>query len=416
MSKNISIAVIGAGIVGLSTALWLQRSGHRVSIIDPIPPGTGTSFGNAGIFADYARLPLSKFQTMFQIPSMLIDDEGPLSIQARYIPTLIPYGLGYAKACLPENYKHGCDALTQLLTFAAEADNVLMEASGAIDLVRSNGSLALFGTQKGLEAAKQGSMQERIDHNVKLQFITPEEVRDFEPDLSNFHHGGVYYPNTRHTINPGGICQKYAEYFQENGGIIYQQKINHIDPSGSMINIKTSEQNLSVDRLVIAAGTASKYLLQPLGINLPLVSERGYHIELDAGDQNLRRPVSWIDKSIFLTSMLNGIRVAGTAEFAYAETPPDDKRMNLLLKLAKEMLGGQPEIKSKWVGSRPSTPDSLPIIGPLKDHPNIVLAFGHAHVGLTLSSITGKLVSQYIEGEKTSVDLDIFSHDRFLKI
>jgi D-amino-acid dehydrogenase len=112
--------------------------------------------------------------------------------------------------------------------------------------------------------------------------------------------------------------------------------------------------------------------------------------------------------------MLNGIRVAGTAEFAYADAPLDDKRVDLLLKFAKRMLGGQPEIKSRWVGSRPSTPDSLPIIGPLKNHPNIVLAFGHAHVGLTLSSITGKLVSQYIDGEKTSVSLDIFSPERFL--
>jgi D-amino-acid dehydrogenase len=414
MSKNINIVVIGAGIVGLSTALWLQRSGHQVTIIDQSPPGSGTSFGNAGVFADFARLPLSKFQTMCQIPNMLMDDEGPLSIQGRYIPTLIPYSLGYAKACLPENYKHGCNALTQLLTFAADADNVLMKTSGAIDLVRSNGSLALFGTKKGLEAAKQGSMQERIDHNVELQFVTPEEVCDLEPDLTDFHNGGVYYPNTRHTINPGGICQKYAEYFQENGGTIYQQEINHIDPSGSSITIKTSEQNLSVDRLVIAAGTASKYLIEPLGINVPLVSERGYHIELDTGQQTLSRPVSWLDKSVFLTAMSNGVRIAGTAEFAYADAPPDDKRIDLLLKFAKKMLGGQPEIKSKWVGSRPSTPDSLPIIGPLKDHPNIVLAFGHAHVGLTLSSITGKLVSQYIDGEKTSVSLDMFTPNRFL--
>jgi D-amino-acid dehydrogenase len=351
---------------------------------------------------------------MRQIPSMLMDDESPLSIQGRYIPTLIPYGLGYAKACLPENYKHGCNALTQLLTCAAEADSALMEPSGAIDLVRSNGSLALFGTKEGLEAAKRGSMQERIDHNVKLQFVTPDEVRDLEPSLSDFYHGGVYYPNTRHTVNPAGICQKYAKHFQENGGMIYQQKINHINPSGSTIDIKTSEQDISADRLVIAAGTASKYLVQPLGINLPLVSERGYHIELDAGQQTLSRPVSWLDKSIFLTSMLNGIRVAGTAEFAYADAPLDDKRVDLLLKFAKRMLGGQPEIKSRWVGSRPSTPDSLPIIGPLKNHPNIVLAFGHAHVGLTLSSITGKLVSQYIDGEKTSVSLDIFSPERFL--
>ncbi len=413
MSKNLNIAVIGAGIIGLSTALWLQRSGHQVHLIDPNPPGAGTSFGNAGVFADFARLPLSKLKTMCQIPGMLLDEESPLSIQGRYVPTMLPYGLGYVKACLPENYLRGCHALTELLKVAPEADNVLLKASGAIELVRSNGSLALLGTKEGFQKTKDGPMQERIEHDVSVEFLTPDQVHELEPGLADFHAGGVYYPNSRHTVNPGGICQKYAEYFQQNGGIVLQEDVVHIDPDGASIKIETSARHLTAGRLVMAAGVASRYLLEPLGIKIPLVSERGYHLELEPGDQGLSRPVSWLDKSIFLTPMLNGLRVAGTAEFAYADSPPDNKRIQHLLKFAKNMLGGQPDIKSRWVGSRPSTPDSLPVIGPSEKYPNIMLAFGHGHVGLTLSSITGRLISQHLNGEKTSVDLSLFSSSRF---
>ncbi len=413
MSNSLNIVVGGAGLIGLSVALWLQRSGHKVSIIDPMPPGAGTSFGNAGVFADFARLPFSKFKTMCQIPGMLLDEASPLSIQGRYIPTMVPYGLGYAKACLPQNYLRGCYALTELLKASPKADDVLLRETGAINLVRHCGSLALLGTKKSFENARLGPMQERIEHDVDIQFLTPQQVKELEPDLADFHYGGVYYPNSRHTINPGGICQKYAEHFQANGGVIIQQEIRHISPGVENVSIKTSEQDMVVDRLVVAAGVASRYLLEPLGIKLPLVSERGYHLELNAKEQGFSRPISWLDKSIFLTPMVNGIRIAGTAEFAYADTPPDDKRIKNLLTFAKSMLGREPEIQSKWVGSRPSTPDSLPVIGPLKQHPNIVLAFGHGHVGLTLSSITGKLVSQYISQQKTSVDLNLFSPARF---
>lgn len=411
--ENTHIAIVGAGIVGLSTALSLQQAGYRVTLIDRDDPGMGASFGNAGLFADYARLPFTKFAMLRKMPGMLLDRTSPLSMQGRYLPNLVPYGWGFFKSCFRSNYEKGRAALTSLQQFAPAADRQLLQLTGAGELVKANGCLALFDSEQSVADAKAGDMAERIQQGVNLTFLSAGEVAELEPDLARFHAGGVFYPDTRYTVCPVAISRRYAEHFVSQGGAIVLDEVRGIDVSGQRVSVHLSGTVENYDKLVLCAGVVSKKLLKPLGCNFPLVSERGYHLTLDTDGKKLSRPVGWLDKAVFLTPMSDGVRLAGTAEFADADAPLNPQRASIMLQHAKVMLGQKPEIRSTWVGSRPSTPDSLPVIGTLKQHPQISVAFGHGHLGLTFGAITGQLITESIQSVKTAVDLTPFAPERF---
>jgi len=411
--QNAHIGIIGAGVVGLSTALCLQRAGYQVTLIDREDPGMGASFGNAGLFADYARLPLARFSMMCKMPGMLLDSSSPLSMQGSYLPSLMPYGWRFFKACFPANYKRGRAALTALQDRAKQADQLLLQETGSQHLIKTQGCLGLFATEKGFNDAQAGDLIERKQQGVNLQFLSAAEVQELEPDLAGFHGGGVFYPDTQFTVSPVSLSRQYASHFANNGGRLLQDEVRGIKSDGAGVAVQLSDQQVSFDQLVVCAGVASKNLLKPLGVNIPLVSERGYHLTLDIGDKQLCRPVGWLDKAVYLTPMSDGVRLAGTAEFADADAPLNPKRTEAMLEHAKTMLGQSPKISSTWVGSRPSTPDSLPVIGPLANNPRISLAFGHGHLGLTLGAVTGQLISESIQGIVTSVNLAPFSPARF---
>lgn len=425
MTENKKIAVVGAGVIGLATAIDLQRAGFNVTLIDKDEPGMGASFGNAGLFADYARLPFARFATLFNMPGMLLDKESPLSLQGRYLPALLPYGMGFVKACQEQNFKAGCIALKALQEHTREADEQLFALTGAQDLVKAEGCLGLFAGQQGFDKAKQDDLYKRQQQGVNLQFLNAVEVHELEPDLADFYVGGVYYPDTRFTVSPLALCRRYFDYFIEQGGTFLQDRVLSLKPSkgpsavsstsgGShSARVQMSRETLEYSQVILTAGVASKSLLKPLGISIPLVSERGYHLTLDTADKHLTRPVGWLDKAVFLTPMESGVRIAGTAEFAYEDAPASTDCTDNMLAHASHMLGMQPEVKSDWVGSRPSTPDSLPVIGQLQQYPQITLAFGHGHLGLTLAAVTAQLVSELAQGQTPSLPLAPFAPERF---
>lgn len=410
-SRNTQVAVIGAGIVGLSSALWLLRAGYRVTIIDRGEPGEGTSYGNAGVLAGFARLPFTRFSMLCKIPKMLMDPESPLSISGRYIPELVPYGWNYFKSCF--NYKKMRAGLSELQSQAFDADQVLLKQAGAQSLVRRKGSLGLFADESSIAKARKGEMRERQQQGVRLEFYSAAQVRDMEPALAPFYAGGVYYPDTRFTVSPIELSRSYARCLEALGGRIIRDKVNFIDVDDRGVNIQTSLQRYQFDQLVVAAGASSRPLVAQLGLNIPLVSERGYHLMIDAPGKELGRPVAWLDKAVFVSPMEGGIRMAGTAEFAAENETPQQARIDNMKRHARSMLGEGVGFESTWVGSRPSTPDSLPVIGSLPGQPRVTLAFGHGHLGLTLGAITGKLVAEIIQGIEPSVDLKAFSPVRF---
>ena len=407
------IGILGAGVVGLATALQLQKAGYKVTLIDREAPGMGASFGNAGLFADYARLPFSKFAMMRKMPGMLLDKTSPLSMQGSYLPSLMPYGWEFFKACFPAKYAKGKVAMKSLHEFTLQADKELLEMTRAQDLIRSEGILGLFATEDGFATAQQGDLQERRDQGVNLEFLNANQVRELEPDLADFHAGGVFYPDARFTVSPVELSRRYADHFTANGGVILQNQVQAVEPGENDVTVRLTGDTVKYDQVVVCTGVASKEILASMGIKMPMVSERGYHLTLDIGAKALSRPVGWLDKAVFLTPMEGGVRLAGTAEFAFADAPLNPQRADAMLEHAKVMLGNNPSIKSTWVGSRPSTPDSLPVIGTVDKHPRVKVAFGHGHLGLTFAAVTGKLITECVQGQATSVDLTPFSATRF---
>lgn len=399
--------------MGLAAALSLQQAGCRVTLIDKDAPGMGASFGNAGLFADYARLPFSKPATLRAMPGMLLDRSSPLAMRLHYLPALVPYGWAFCKASLAAPYARGKAALRLLQEHCRQADQALIDLAGAQDLIRAQGCLGLFATQAGLAAARAGDLRERREQGVALEFVDAAQVRELEPELAPFYAGGVFYPDTRFTLDPHRLCQRLAEVFVERGGVMLRDRVLGLNPTAAAVEVRLSDRSIRLDQVVVAMGEASARLLRPLGVKIPLVSERGYHLMLDAGTRALRRPVGWLDKAVFMTPMNGGMRLAGMAEFARSDAPPDPKCTAAMLKHATVMLGEEPEVRSSWVGSRPSTPDSLPVIGALQQHPRVKVAFGHGHLGLTLAAITGQLVTASVLDRPAPIDLQPFSAQRF---
>jgi D-amino-acid dehydrogenase len=405
------VGIIGAGIIGLASALWLQRAGYTVTIIDREDPGLGASFGNAGVLANFARLPSTRFSTLVKVPNMLRDPDGPLSISRNYLSDFTPYGWSFFKSCF--EYKKAREALSELQSNAFEADQVLLNLTGGQSLIRSGGSLALFARQESIDKALKGEMKERREQGVSLEVFNAAQVQDLEPGLEPFYAGGFYYPDTRFAVSPIELSRCYARHFEENGGRIVRDRVNFINTTDQHVTAQTSLFTLKFDHLVIAAGTASKRLISQLGLNIPSISERGYHVMIDDENKQLSRPISWLDKSIFMGPMESGIRLTGIAEFTNEESAPKQDCVERLKRHARSMLGNDIEFSSTWLGSRPSTPDALPIIGSLKNQPLITVAYGHSHLGLTLSAITGQLICETIQGIRPSINLDPFAPHRF---
>jgi glycine/D-amino acid oxidase-like deaminating enzyme len=413
MNGPTNIAVVGAGIVGLSTALTLQNAGFAVTLFDRAEPGMGASYGNAGVFADYARLPFASFNYLLQAPGMLMDSNSPLSIRRSHVTKMLPYGLRFARAALPAHYRSGGDALTALSELAQVADRALWDLAGANELIGTNGCLALFGSENGMAKAYAGHIQERADRGVDLERLSAHDVHDLEPDLLPFYAGGVRYNKTRFAKNPYLLSERYFKRFCELGGRFKRVEIRDIGVENHGASVEHSGGTDSFDAVVLSAGVASRGLAERLGTSAPIVSERGYHLMLDSAGQTLGRPVVWLDKSVFLTPMSDGVRVAGTAEFADPDDLPSPSRTALMLRTAQAMLGDRVASKNEWIGCRPSSPDSLPVIGFSPKSQRIIYAFGHGHLGLSLSAATGEMVKQLLSGTALDTVFKAVSPNRF---
>ncbi|MEM5527933.1 FAD-dependent oxidoreductase [Gammaproteobacteria bacterium AS21] len=411
---GLNVAVLGAGVVGLSSAISLQQAGFKVTLIDTQQPGLGTSFGNAGLFADYARLPFANFATLKKIPKMLLDKNSPLAISPSYTPNLLTYAKAYIKSCKASHYNAAKQGLYHLHSIAKEADKALISASKSEHLISQQGFLGLFSTSASFELAKP-SFIEREQQGAKLELLSSEQIRTLEPQLKMPFHGAVYYPNTYHSLDPQLYSESLFIYFKKHGGVFRQEKITQINPidHNNVIELRSVLHSTQYDQLVIATGAATKALVEQLHLSIPQVCERGYHLMLKDSALTLNRPIAWMNQGVHMTPMNKAIRVAGTAEYAEDSAPPSERRKAVMLNHAKQMLGLDIAVDSSWVGSRATTPDSLPIIAKMQKQPNVTLAFGHGHLGLTFAATTGRIVAQLVANKTPEIDISAFSAERF---
>jgi D-amino-acid dehydrogenase len=410
-----NVAVIGAGILGMSTALHLRCDGHQVTVIDGRAPGTGTSFGNAGGIVTGAVTPTSTPSLWKEIPSMLLNRAHPVRMHWRYLPWLAPWLARFLLAGRPTRVAEIARALKPLVTRAYDAHRELIELAGVYDLVRPVGWLKVYEKEAGFA----GSALERrlmAEQGIKFDVLNSDELRQLEPHLAPRYVKGLFQPDSAFVSQPISLIEGYTRHFLENGGRILQERVRVLEPlEGQGVRVRAELGIREFDTVVVAAGAWSREFATQIGDRISLDTERGYHLNIEPGDAGeLRRPVVFPERQFALVPMRDGYRLTSGIELAGLHAPSDFSPIYKLLPSAREALPGlSNRVTREWMGYRPSTPDSLPVIGRSRRCASVVYAFGHGHLGLTLGPLTGRLAAALVSGRQPEIDLAPYRPDRF---
>ena len=412
MTKKLKVGIIGAGIQGVCNALFLQKKGFHVTLFDREEPGSQTaSYGNAGHFSPYASVPVNRPDILADVPSMLLSSTGPLALKWNYVPKMIPWFLKFLKNCSTKNMMHTAKYMHQILDLALPAYDELFEEIDLSGLVENKGIMYIWNDQN--LKSRELEINIRNEIGAEQQLLSKSEIHDLEPNIKNIYHAGVFYKKARHARNPGKIWLKLFENFVKKEGKFIKLNIQDLDFDENKPVLRSETQRFIFDKLVISCGAFSKKLTDKLHENIPLDTERGYHIHFKGCDHLISRPVVFQNRGFGMTPMEQGLRVVGTVEFGGLDNPISKSRIKNLIDNAKYLLDGLPDHEDEWLGFRPTLPDYLPVIGPSKNYKNVFYSFGHHHLGWTLGAISGKIISKMISDENTNLDLKPYSSLRF---
>jgi D-amino-acid dehydrogenase len=412
------VGVIGAGMVGVCAASWLQRDGHEVFLVEPGEPGHGASFGNAGALNASSVTPVSMPGVMWKVPGWLFDPVGPLSLRWSYLPTVAPWLWRFVHAGTTEKVHAQARALRPLVGATLDALMPLVRDAGAEDLVHRRGHLYVYRSPDGPEKERL-AWELRRENGVEIDEFDADELRQLEPALSRDYVRGLLVRENGHTSNPLGLVQRLLKHVLRSGGRLERARaLGFRLDGGRLAAIRTDAGDIAADAAIICAGAWSKPLAASLGDKVPLETERGYHLMVRDPEVMPRIPTADADGKFVATPMDTGLRFAGTVELAGLKAPPDWRRARILLEQGRKMLPGlaaehAEDRISVWMGHRPSLPDSLPVLGASRATPDIVYAFGHGHVGMTAAPMTGRLVADLVTGRPPAIDIVPFAPSRF---
>jgi glycine/D-amino acid oxidase-like deaminating enzyme len=413
MNEIKTVAVIGAGIVGTSCALWLQKKGFSVILIDPEPPGSGTSSGNACTIADYGCVPVNSPTIFKRLPALLFSRDSPLTVDPRYAISHLGWQLQFLANCRTAKVARITRILGKLLQKTYDGLTPLIEMSGAQDLLSQQGCMYVYKTLQEFEDARSGN-QARKDQGIEYTELDTGDIHELEPEIKIPFAKGLLFEKASQVINPQSLTTRYFEHFTNNQGRYIKQKALTINQAKDSVSINLdSGETVSPDRVVVAAGAFSTQIDGCGAHRLPLDTERGYHVQFTGMQSLLNRPVSWNNSGFYATPMDEGMRIAGTVEIAGYGDTMNQRNLDYLVRKGREMLDLPEQPDQTWLGFRPTFPDALPVIGYSPHSEYILFAFGHQHLGLTLAGITGKLIAELINRETPSHDLKAFSPRRF---
>jgi glycine/D-amino acid oxidase-like deaminating enzyme len=406
------VAVIGAGIIGLATTLRLAAAGREVVVIDPNEPGSGASWGNAGTLAPYACAPVGNPDVLRNLPGLLFNAESPLAIRLTALPGLVPWLSRFVRQSLPAAARRNGLALAGLLKEAMPAWRDLAGQAHVSNLLRYEGCLYLY-REETLPKDAEWAARLRDEMGVRQHRLTAAEVGEMEPALPPVA-GGLFFPDAAHITDPAALTKRMAAEAELLGASFQRARVEQLAPqNGGTIQLTCGDLTVDAHTIVLAAGAWSRSLALQVGDKIPLDTERGYHVEFDMDSPLIKRPVSPIDLGFYLTPMASRLRVAGTVELGGLAAPLNPTRIDLLERGARKLFPNLGPVRGRWLGFRPSLPDSLPVIGRSRHCKNLIHAFGHGHLGVTLAGITGQAVAGLIERRSAAPDLSAFRPDRF---
>ena len=410
---NLRVGIVGAGIQGVCNALFLQKKGYQVTLFDREDPGSqAASYGNAGHFSPYDSVPVNRPDILSDVPAMLLSSTGPLALKWNYVPKMLPWFIKFIKNCSKKNMMHTAKYMHQILDLALPAYDELFEEVDLSGLIENKGIMYIWNDQN--LKSRELEINIRNEIGAEQQLLNKKEIHDLEPNIKDVYHAGVFYKKARHAKNPGKIWVRLFENFIKKGGKFLKLNIQKLDFDENKPVVRSEAQRFIFDKLVVCCGAFSKKLTDNLHENIPLDTERGYHIHFKGFDNLISRPVVFQNRGFGMTPMEQGLRVVGTVEFGGLNNPLSKSRIKNLVDNAKFLLDGLPDHHDdEWLGFRPTLPDYLPVIGPSKNYNNVFYSFGHHHLGWTLAAISGKIISKMISKENTNLDLKPYSSLRF---
>jgi D-amino-acid dehydrogenase len=413
-SEKCEVLVIGIGIIGVMSALYLQNAGKSVTFLERGEIARGASAGNAGILAFPEIIPIPAPGIIKKAPKWLIDPLGPLSVPPAYALKIAPWLWRFWKASSPDRFRHGLNVQIAMMALTAREMQAIADMPELSRFITNTGTLDLYDTRTSFDAA-QKDWEEKERAGFDFSRIGREEIERLQPGLAPQFQNAVFTPGGLQVGDPYEFTKAIADLVMARGATLRQGEAVSVDTVGeSTIVTLSSGEKIGADKVVIACGAWSKPLAASLGNMVPLETERGYNTTLPAGSFDLTRQLYFNDHAFVVTPLSSGIRVGGAVELGGLDLPANFRRSEALLKKAGQFLPGlKTEGGKQWMGFRPSMPDCLPVIGPSRNNRSVIYAFGHGHLGLTQSAATARLVTQLVKGEKTTISVDPFRPGRF---
>jgi D-amino-acid dehydrogenase len=409
-----NITIIGAGVIGVAAALTLQQRGHDVLLLDRERPCAGASFGNAGAIVNGSCVPTATQGIFFDAIKMLSLSNSPLSIRPSYLPKISPWLMRFIWQSRTSAVNKNALNLHALSQHAVPSWRKLTEDTSLSQFFNGKGWLKVYQSDQAFDGTL--SSRKLLDQmGTKYQCLNAAEIHDLEPHLAQSFKHGFFQEDSLNVNNPQLLVQGMVDLLVKRGGRYQQLDVDSIQERNDVIQLKGKSGELFSHKVVIATGAWSRGLAKQLGDDVPLESERGYHLMLPESSHLLiSRPIVNGESDFVLSPMSKGIRMTSQVELAGLNAPPNYNRIRKLLPLAKQMLPQlEPHEESVWLGHRPSLPDSLPVLGYSSKSKNVVYAFGHQHLGMTLAAISGDIIADLLSNKAPIVPISPYRANRF---
>jgi D-amino-acid dehydrogenase len=406
------VAVIGAGFVGLSSAYWLMRDGHQVSLYEPRGAAGGASFGNAGTFANYACIPVNNPSVFRDLPRYLFASQSPLRVRWSHLHTLAPWLARFMWASTPARYTATASALSHLLARAQSGYDAMLAEADLQRFVRPQECLYLYSSATAFQGARETlALRRRL--GVEADILDAQAIAQLEPQLSPIFHRGALFKGSWHLSDPSAFLHALLAYLQTKGLVVHPLTVTAVQADDRQVRVRGLDHDSAYDYLALCAGVHSKDLAAQCGDDVPLQAERGYHLMFPGSTPLISRPVGWAERGFYMTPMAQGLRVAGTVELAGLGQEMHPGLLDLLHFAARRALPALGAPQAPWLGFRPTLPDGLPVLGRSRKSARVVYAFGHQHIGLTLGGLSGSLVADIVGERPSALNLDAFAAQRF---
>lgn len=408
-----TVLVLGAGMVGVCSALHLAQRGHAVTLVDRREPGRETSYGNAGIIQREAVEPYPFPRSLTKMVEVALKRGVDVNYHLRALPSVAPLLAGYWQNSGAGRYPDIAAAYARLIEHSVSEHAPLIEAAGADELVRRDGYLHVYRSTATFELAVAKAQALQLSHGLQIRVLDPDALAAAEPALQQRLAGAVHWLDPWSVADPGELVARYARHFQRLGGTVAQGDASTLQQTPTGWRVQTAAGPLDAEQAVIALGPWSEHLLVPLGYRLPLFVKRGYHRHYHGGGVP-KLPLLDADRGLVIAPMRQGVRITSGAEFAQRDAPATPRQMGLAEAAARELIDlPEPVEPQPWLGARPCVVDMKPVIGPAPRHRGLWFNFGHAHQGLTLGPVSGRLLAELVDGEPPIVDPSPYAATRF---